>query len=301
MRDGKLEGAKMAIVGDLIEGVERITLHHKGLAQTPALLVVHYSVTNTVAEAVAALNARKLSYHILIEKDGTAFQTRPFTETAAHPGLSNWKATSGVDLGSSVSKGSIGICLMNKGFGFDPSLHESLIGAGQLIYNPDDQSMQRWEKFPAAQIASCTSIAKDIIATYPITDVVGHQDIAIMGKFDPGPLFDLAALNALIASVKPLGFPTTIRPSSDGFFNLRRGPSSTAAVVRPLPTGTRLHIRSIAYGSRANCIDPASLKRARYLTPWASVDLDGSDRHAGFVHMSGLSQTPLVPSLAAKL
>lgn len=290
----------MAIAGNFVTGIAKKGLVHLGTAQTPKLLVIHYSVTNTVAAAVTALNAARLSYHILIEKDGTAFQTRPFTETALHPGLSNWKATSGVDLGASVGRGSIGMCLMNMGFDVG-AVPGSNIGDAKLIYNSHDPTMQRWEKYPAAQVATCMAIAKDIIATYGIQEVVGHQDIAIMGKFDPGPLFDLAALNALITTPKPLGFRTTVA-SSDGSLNLRDGPSTSSAVLKSLPNGTPIHIRSIAYGKKSQAIDPTTpTTRARYLTPWASVDVDGSNKHAGFVHMSGLAATPLVPALAAKL
>ena len=290
----------MAIVDNFIQGITKRPLVHVGSPQTPTLLVIHYSVTNTVAQAVSALNQRRLSYHVLVAKDGTAFQTRRFTQTAAHPGLSNWKATSGVGLDASVMKGSIGICLMNMGFAIT-SVPSTNVDAGKLIYNPDDSTMQKWEKYPADQVASCKAIAKDIIATYQIREVVGHHDIAIMGKFDPGPLFDLADLNALVTTRKPLGFATTVA-SSDGSVNLRRGPSAAAPVIRALPQGSPLHIRSIAYsGRKTQCIDTGAANRARYLTPWASVDVDGSDKHAGFVHMSGLARTPLVAALANKL
>lgn len=287
----------MSITDNFIDGLSIKKLKHVGVNQTPTLLVIHYSVTNTVAEAIKALNAEKLGYHILIEKDGTAFQTRRFTESAAHPGLSNWKSQSGVTLGASVARGSIGICLMNKGFAFDAT---SPNGPGKLIYNPSDPSMQRWEKYPAAQVKSCRAIASDIIAKYAIAEVVGHHDIAIMGKFDPGPLFDLAALDALAPSPKPLGFKTKVK-SSDGKLNVRQGPNAASPVVATLNNGDVVHIRSIAYGAKGECIDPAPAKRKRYLTPWASIDVDGSNRHAGFVHMKGLAATPLDPALAAHL
>jgi N-acetylmuramoyl-L-alanine amidase len=197
-------------------------------------------------------------------------------------------------------KNSIGICLMNMGFDVK-SVPPANVGAGKLIYNPNDPSMQRWEKFPAAQVATCTSIAKDIIAAFPISDVVGHHDVAIMGKFDPGPLFDLAALNALVTASKPLGLQTTVA-SKDGTLSLREEASASAKALRSLPNGATIHIRSIAYGSKSKSIDPTTTsKRLRYLTPWASVDVDGSNKHAGFVHMSGLAKTPLVPALAKKL
>ncbi|WP_170182173.1 N-acetylmuramoyl-L-alanine amidase [Phreatobacter stygius] len=287
----------MSITNHWIDGIDRINLLHNGANQTPRLVVIHYSVTNTVAAAVEALNSQRLSYHILIEKDGEAFQTRRFTESAAHPGLSNWKAAGNVGLGHSVQLGSVGICLMNKGFDFDAS---SPNAPGQLIYNPDDPSMQRWETYPRPQLAACKRIVRDIIDTYDIQEVVGHHDIAIMGKFDPGPLFDIAGLNVLIASAPRLGFRTTVR-SPDGRLRLRRGPSAETAVVAELQNGREVHVRSIAYGPRSHCIDPNASGRKRYLTRWASVGIDGADRHAGFVNMKFLAATPLTASLAAFL
>jgi N-acetylmuramoyl-L-alanine amidase len=286
----------MSITNHFIDGIAKKTLNHQGANQTPTLLVIHYSVTNTVQQAVNALNSAGLSYHILIEKNGKAFQTRRFTETALHPGLSNWKAESGVTLSASVGRGSVGICLMNKGFDPDSGSPRK---AGKLIYNPNDPQMQEWEVFPDEQIEACTAIAKDIIATYPISDVVGHNDVAILGKFDPGPLFNLNALDRLTTAPKLLGFKTTVK-ANDGL-NLRREARANGPLIKNLPKGTEVFIRSIVYGPRAECIQPNPPSKKRYLTKWASVDTDGSNKHAGFVHLSGLRSTPLSPSLAAHL
>ena len=159
--------------------------------------------------------------------------------------------------------------------------------------------MQQWETFPNAQVTKCLEIAADIIASYPVTDVVGHHDIAIMGKFDPGPLFDLDVLKALVTQPKSLGFKTKVKANDT--LNLRRGPDAGAPLIRALAAGSEVHIRSIVYGSRAQCIQPSPPSKARYLTKWASVDVDGSDTHAGFVNMSGLTSTPLSAGLAAFL
>lgn len=285
----------MSITNNFIDGLSKKTLKHVGTNQTPKLLVIHYSVTDTVAQAVAALDAAKLGYHILIEKDGKAFQTRPFTQTAAHPGLSNWKAQEGITLDASVSRGSVGICLMNKGFDHKSSPHK----AGKLIYNPDDPSMQQWEVYPKTQVDACRAIVKDLLETYPVTDVVGHHDIAIGGKFDPGPLFDLEELKAMVKETKSLGFKTKVKSNEP--LNLRRKADTGSAIIRELPPGTVLHIRAIAYGPRAQCIRPNPPSKKRYLTKWASVDVDGSNTHQGFVHMSGLEKTPLAANLAGFL
>jgi N-acetyl-anhydromuramyl-L-alanine amidase AmpD len=287
----------MSITNNFIDGIAKKTLVHVGANQTPKLLVIHYSVTDTVAKAVTALNAAKLSYHILIEKDGKAFQTRRFTETAAHPGLSNWKSDGGLTMGASVSRGSIGICLMNKGFAFGSSPN----APGKLVYNPDDPSMQRWETYPKALIDSCSAIASDVIAEYGITDVVGHHDVAIMGKFDPGPLFDFAPLIAKLANPPPPGLASKVKVPAGEKLTVRRGPDASSPKVLDLDNGTPLHVRSVAYGPRTASILPSPPSLKRYLTRWASVDVDGSGKHAGYVNMKFLTKTPLSPELAAHL
>jgi N-acetylmuramoyl-L-alanine amidase len=291
----------MAISSGFITGITKQPLIHKGGVQpSPRLLVIHYSVTDTVAAAVSALNARKLSYHILVEKSGKAFQTRPFTETAAHPGRSNWKAASGVREAMSVQSSSIGICLMNMGFDHGPRPN----APGRLIYNPKDASMDSWEIYPPPQLKTCLDIARDVIATYPILEVVGHHDIAIMGKFDPGPLFDFGPLKAMLAAAPDLGFKTTVKRPG-GTLPLREERDPGGKVLKNLAHGATLHVRSVAYGPPPMSLvgapsTPAS-KAKRWVTAWASVDIDGSNRHAGFVHMIGLAASPLHPSLAANL
>ena len=289
----------MTITNNFIDGLPIQKLKHVGTTQTPRLLVIHYSVTNTVSEAVTALNGPPaLGYHILIAKDGRAFQTRKFTEHAAHPGRSNWKPEGGLTMASTLQRGSIGICMMNKGFAGDPGVPKK---AAKLIYNPDDPSMQKWEVYPAAQIKACMDIAREILGAYPISEVVGHHDIAINGKFDPGPLFDFAPLNALAPSPKPLGFETKVK-SGTGTLSVRRLPNASATEVAALPSGTKIHIRTVVYtGKKADSLDPSTETNKRYLTRWASVDIDGSDKHAGFVNMKFLTKTPLSAALAANL
>jgi N-acetylmuramoyl-L-alanine amidase len=286
----------MAIKDHWITGLARQPLVHKGTTQTPRLVVLHYSVTDTIDEAVRVLNRAGLGYHILIGKDGRAVQTRPLTETAAHPGLSNWKRTEGVTLDSSVQRGSVGICLMNTGFAHGPRPS----APGQLIYRPADPAMQSWEVYPPAQIAAARAIAAEVIGAYPVWDVVGHHDVAINGKFDPGPLFDLDPLRALVTEPRSLGLKTRVRTGID-FLNLRPTIGTDNEPLQRLAPGTRLWVRSIAYNGRAGCVMPNPPSKKRYLSKWASVGLDGSDRHAGFVHLSGLEETPLAPSLAGFL
>jgi N-acetylmuramoyl-L-alanine amidase len=290
----------MAIVDNFIQGVAKKTLLHEGSPYSPTRVVIHYSVTSTMAQAVNALNGQNppLSYHILIDKDGTAFQTRSFLLHAAHPGRSNWKATGGVNNSSTLMKSSIGICLINRGFDINPgSMPASQVFSGELIYNPGDPTMKKWEAYPQAQVDTCFAIVRDIIATYPIIEIVGHHDVAIMGKFDPGPAFPLVELDALIPGSKPLGLRTTTKQPG---VVLRKLPRASGPAIATLPNGKALHVRSVVYGppSQALSTTPAG---KRYVTRWASVDIAGDNKHSGFVDMKGLATTPLSSAFEALL
>jgi N-acetylmuramoyl-L-alanine amidase len=291
----------MAISGDWIVGIKKQKLKHVGGAQPkPNLLVIHYSVTDTVAQAVTALDAKTLGYHILIEKDGTAYQTRPFIETAAHPGRSNWKKqTKSVSDTSTVQVNSIGICLMNMGFAHGTRPNKK----AKLIYNPKDASMDSWEVYPAPQLATCSSIVADIIATYKITEVVGHHDIAVMGKFDPGPLYDFGPDNALLANPPGLGMDSKVK--AGGSIKLLEERAAGSKVLDTLNPGETVHIRSVAYGppamSLAGVPDTAANRKKRWITRWASVGVGNTNKHAGYVDLKGLTKTPLVAALDAKL
>ncbi len=285
-----------------IDGATKQPLKHKGANQTPSLIVVHYSVTRTVADAVAVLNQRKLSYHLFIAKDGTLFQTRRLTETAAHPGRSNWKQTSGVKDTSSHQRGSIGICFMNMGFAIPANNPASQTHVGKLKYFPNDQSMQRWDKYTDEQLQTCREAIEAIGRKFSITEVVGHHDIAIGGKFDPGPQFDFDQSNRLAKAAPALGFKSSVRLKTPGdTLSIRQEPSGSSKKLGALDIGDEVHIRSIVYGGPSRSISGGTSKKKRWLTTWASVDVDGTGTHAGFVHMGGLASTPLVPHLQAKL
>jgi N-acetylmuramoyl-L-alanine amidase len=288
----------MSINNGLAAGATPISLPGTGSAQTPGLIVIHYPVTRSVAAAVNALQGSGNSYHVLIDKDGGLYQSRPFTRSAGHAGLSNWKVMNSLAMGHSVNRGSVGISLINMGYDAIASDHPR---PGQLIYNPSDPAMQMWEPYTDAQVTACTSLVRDLIATYPIREVVGHHDVSICGKFDPGPLFDIQTLDALITAPKSLGFPTRVQ-SPDGFLNLRREAKPDSPIIQKLPNGTALHIRSVSYtGVKANSLDPHGASRKRYLCRWASIGLQALNRHDGFVDMKFLDATPLIAPLEANL
>jgi len=100
--------------------------------------------------------ALRVSAHFFIRRDGTLLQFVPCAKRAWHAGQSSWRGR------ERCNDFSVGI---------------ELEGADDLAFSD-------------AQYGRLTVLAAALYARYPITDTVGHSDIAPGRKTDPGPAFD---------------------------------------------------------------------------------------------------------------
>lgn len=129
-----------------------------------SLIVLHY----TGAPFRESLNAltnhggkNRVSSHYLVDEGGTVFRLVDETNRAWHAGAGRWGWI------TDVNSASIGIEIVNRGI------------------RPDGS----FPPYPAEQIDAVTTLCLDLQSRYPITDVVGHEDVAPLRKIDPGPLF----------------------------------------------------------------------------------------------------------------
>lgn len=104
----------------------------------------------------AGIHQLKVSSHFFIRRDGSLIQFVPCTRRAWHAGVSSWQGH------ERCNDFSIGIELEGSDF----------------------------DAFLPAQYATLNSLLAALKSVYPITDVVGHSDIAPGRKTDPGPYFD---------------------------------------------------------------------------------------------------------------
>lgn len=98
----------------------------------------------------------KVSSHFFIRRDGEIIQFVPCTRRAWHAGISCWQGR------NCCNDFSIGI---------------ELEGSDILPFEP-------------IQYDRLIMLTSTLLKTYPITDIVGHADIAPTRKTDPGPYFD---------------------------------------------------------------------------------------------------------------
>ena len=172
-------------------------------------LVIHFTSGATAQSSIdfwKTPEAKGACAHLVIDRDGSVIQCRPFNVTCGHAGKSKWKGFDG------LNSCSIGIELANAGDGanadgtaFDSHRFHCPAGVKQAKHK-NGGPLTWWEVYPEAQVARCIDVARALVARYHLDDVIGHDDIAPDRKNDPGPLFPTARLRAAC------GFPEDIRP-----------------------------------------------------------------------------------------
>ena len=126
-------------------------------------IIFHYTGMKKESEAIDKLTniQSEVSSHYLIKNDGSILTLVPDLYEAWHAGKSSWKNC------KSLNQNSIGIEITNPGHEFG------------------------YKKFSKKQIFSLLKLSKFLIKKYKISskNILGHSDIAIERKKDPGENF----------------------------------------------------------------------------------------------------------------
>jgi len=186
----------------LIEGIKRDLLSGGSEMPIRRFLVIHFT---SGASGQSSINfwktpaAKGASAHLVIERDGTVIQCRPFNRTCGHAGKSSWRGFDGLNACS------IGIELANAGDDSRLGRKWSKLPPVQARHK-NETTTKEWEAYPEEQVQACIEVAKLLVARYKLDDVIGHEDIAPNRKNDPGPAFPMGRLRLAC------GFPEAINP-----------------------------------------------------------------------------------------
>ncbi len=156
--------------------------------QTPSLIILHYTGTKTMTEAHEIYMTEGLvSPHYMIDKDGSIRAYVSEENRAWHAGKSYWKGD------TDINSSSIGIEIVNSG-------HEYEL-----------------EEFPEIQIQSLIELLHEIINRWNIKpqSILGHSDIAVGRKIDPGEKFSWEVLEAENIGLLPRNGDAIIQMSAD--------------------------------------------------------------------------------------
>lgn len=159
-------------------------------------LTIHFTAGATAQSSVdfwRTSQAKGANAHLVIDRDGSVIQCRPFNVTAGHAGVSYWKDPKTGRAFSGLNSCSIGIELANAGDNSSLAKRWSklpLIKARHKNGGP----LTEWEQYPDAQLKACIAISQALVSRYNLDDIVGHEDIAPSRKNDPGPAFPMQQL-----------------------------------------------------------------------------------------------------------
>lgn len=148
--------------------------------------------------------ASGVSVHLLIGRDGRVVQFVPFDKAAWHAGDSYWEGD------VNLNNYSIGIELDNAGFleKFEDGYYKRINKRMQKVTDVEETKHWKefrspgWQKFPEVQLAILTEIVEALKNTYGIITVLGHDDVNLARRLDPGPLFPIENLREQVFGMR---------------------------------------------------------------------------------------------------
>ncbi len=168
---------------------------------SPKYLVIHYTGGTTLEGTVSwFMNpAAKASAHFVVARDGGIVQMVSLDRRAWHAGVSEWEGIKGLNAHS------IGIEIVNGGKlrrtarGW-VTWAEREISADEvsIAKHQHETSEAGWHEYTAEQISAVLELCVALHAALGFKDVLGHDDIALGRKADPGPAFPIGALRSHI-------------------------------------------------------------------------------------------------------
>jgi N-acetylmuramoyl-L-alanine amidase len=231
--------------------VEQIPSPHTSGAfpKPPRILVVHFTYGASARSSAEWFrhtnNKDRSSAHVVIDRDGATFQCVDFGTVAHHAGKSSWRGIQG------LNRHSIGLELANWGnlveHGGRWTSHTGVPIAEPVFARHKNghpanwpQGPIGWEPYPEAQFEVAVDIARALLATCGIDEIIGHDDVSVGRKWDPGPAFDMRRFRALVFGDRSVDQGNTRKVMPDSGLNLRRGPGTGHEVIALLPKGTVL-------------------------------------------------------------
>lgn len=238
----------MNISNHRLDGVPfKASPNHGGLLAggRPDAIIIHYTAGLSAQSSVSWLcnPQAKASAHVVIGRDGKITQLVPFDIVAWHAGKSSFGGRSG------YNQFSIGIELDNPGrlvrtedgrfmafgrrFEAEHVLHAR---------HRNESSLSYWLDYPEAQIEAAFELCEALCGSYPIREILGHEEIAPGRKSDPGPAFPLELFRRrLVERDRSEDGADDAPPSPTSAVGM---PPPVAAIRLGLVTASKLNIRT---------------------------------------------------------
>lgn len=220
----------------------------------PTVIVLHYTASGgedgqADADYLSRASSRA-SAHVVVGRNGSIDQIIPFNLRAWHAGESSYKGT------KDVNNFSIGIEIDNWGWLKNGKSHAGVSIPPQNVFKGTRSGHSEWEAYPQPQLDAVEQVIAAIVQSYPIKDIVGHEDIAPGRKQDPGPALDdfkAKMRKKYVTDSKPSPTPTptptpkasepdTQKKRTTEALRLREGPGTGYTILSTIPKGTEVTV-----------------------------------------------------------
>jgi N-acetylmuramoyl-L-alanine amidase len=237
---------ELEIQDHLLQGknVSYVETPNKSGEIEPKYLVFHYTAGRSAQSSVDWLTNpdANASAHLVVGRQGTITQLAPFTTKTWHAGRSHWDGLTG------LNQYSIGIEMDNAGpltlvgsklqawFGKTYPKSQATFAKHKL-----DDEFHWWHAYTERQIIAAVELAKLLVKTYNLKEIIGHDDIAPGRKRDPGPAFPLIHIQAMVMG-RPEEQSERYRVTANRL-NIRKGPGGEFdRVSESLKKGTEVSL-----------------------------------------------------------
>lgn len=179
-----LEGEKVSFLD--------MSIKNSGLFRELDTITLHYTATHNVESVTNTFTDPKVKAcaHCVIDRDGKIIQFVPFNLITWHAGISSYGKRKG------YNKYSIGVEMVNVGpvtehNGLYKSWYGSIISPYDVISaTHTNESVERyWQTYTPEQIQAVRDLCGILIDVYDIKYILGHDEISVGRKTDPGPAF----------------------------------------------------------------------------------------------------------------
>jgi N-acetylmuramoyl-L-alanine amidase len=200
-----------SVTDNKLDGVRQVESPNKGGSlKRLSYLVMHYTAGTSLEGTIRTFSdpAQQKSAHLVIGRDGALVQMVSFNQVAWHAGPSSWKPKGNLLPIKSLNFYTIGIEMVNAGpltrtqdgkffawWGAEISPREVVEVNPSL---PTSFGKRYWHHFPEEQINAAIDVARTLVDTYHLQDVLGHSDIAPGRKTDPGPAFPMSNFKSVL-------------------------------------------------------------------------------------------------------
>ncbi len=199
--------------------------------------------------------------HLLIGRDGRVVQFLPFNKVAHHSGFSWWEGKRNLNTMSiGIEMDNAGILIKKKvgneegwyrrNIKFDKSQITRDVHMKQYIPlqpngKPDKNRFPAWERFTDVQLEVAFKIVAALVKKYKIEEILGHDDVNLRNRYDPGPAFPIKAWRKkLFGRGEPTFIEYAINHKTDlyGNFEGRLPNTKQGTFDVPLPEGSLVKV-----------------------------------------------------------